>query len=142
MSLPMPLGVANLGGAGAVGLDDVWMLGGTYGYPNADQPYLAHGHLPCAVVPATPQSLKPKRDATVKKVKPVLDWGGTAGTYYYDLRVEGMHGQLPPDAATPESRFKFPIALTRGKTYKWWIRACNNGGCSEWSAKRQFTIKE
>lgn len=142
LSLPMPLGVANPGGAGAVTPDEVWVLGRTYGYPNADQPYIAHGHLPCAVAPATPQLVKPKRGATVKKVKPVLNWTDAAGTNYYELHVEGMHGQFVLDTATPEARFKFMNALTRGKTYKWWIRACNNAGCSAFSAKRQFTIKE
>lgn len=141
-SLPMPPPLATPRAVKVISAEDVWVVGYANGY--LKQPYIVHGHLPCAEIPTAPALRKPARNSTVK-LKPALRWTAADGTHYYEVQVSRKKNFSNPApvvntiAWTPT--YKVKTVLEASKDYFWHTRACNNAGCGEWSQTRMFTTK-
>lgn len=93
----------------------------------------------CATKPAKPKLTAPAQDVTWTKSKVMLKWN--------DVTCETEYRVTVKNAATNKVAFKTTLganvtqikttALTKGQTYKWFVRACNANGCAR-SAARAF----
>ena len=84
----------------------------------------------------------PSNGATVSKRRVLLDWNDTLCAANYDLVLTLNKGQgIVVDSQTnlPTSQYTTQI-LSPGKTYSWQVRACNNTGCSDWTAPWTFKV--
>src|SRR5262249_13808386 len=115
-----------------------------YNAPNQNQPYLAHGHLPCATTPSRTKLASPANDAQVAKAKPTLKWQAVSGALYYNL-VVSIDRSVTTSALVKTTvfapSFKLAQPLVSGKTYTWRVQACNNVGCGAWSRTSSFRVK-
>lgn len=133
-ALPTPYGAPYLSGVAPISQDDVWIAGNGY---------LAHGHLPCAAPPATPKLAAPRKHAIISIHKAHLRWNEVPQTEYYEYEVSrNQPDSLWLSGYTTETRYLFSRIPRKGHTYYWRVRACNNAGCSNWSAQRHFTIRK
>ncbi len=94
----------------------------------------------CAGKPSKPVLVSPAHNGNTTKTKVPLDWDDKPCATSYKVVVK--------DTTTGSKVFKETVAvsntktttLTKGKTYKWFVRACNNAGCGKKSSKFKFTI--
>jgi len=92
--------------------------------------------------PSKPTLTAPANNATTTKTRVTLKW--------QDVTCETQYQVFVKDAATNKNVFRVNLdgdvkkvktsALTKGKTYKWFIKACNDSGCTK-SAARTFHIQ-
>lgn len=94
-------------------------------------------------IPGTPGLLLPQPKQVLVDPRVLLRWSNVGWASRYELEVyRGSVTGAPLLArALTASKFKTP-ALTKGKTYFWRIRACNDLGCSPWSEARSFKVKK
>lgn len=117
--------------------DDVWGLGN-----DRHGPFILHGALPCATLPAVPVQVSPAKNATVARTRPVLRWQAVPGVNHYYLDVNWLPKNKPVlEQYVYDRRFRFRTPLEHGVTYKWRVQACNNTGCGDWSPWHKFTIE-
>jgi hypothetical protein len=97
---------------------------------------------PCLDTPPSPDLLKPKPDAFVKKNIVLFDWDDTPCASKYKLNI-----QTVGSAQVTVWNFK-GLAYSRhevstlipGKTYRWRVQACNGGKCGK-SGWRIFELE-
>lgn len=95
----------------------------------------------------TPQLLSPTAGATGMPLKPVFQWGATAGAESYELIVSTNPSFENPivlkagDYALPSTAWECDINLNYGTTYYWKVRAINSDTYSAWSAVSAFTTE-
>lgn len=97
----------------------------------------------CADAPATPFLSAPKDGRMLDHRRARLNWTNSACATYYQVVVkkESPQGDLvDSDNDLPKSKYKTKV-LVRGNTYFWRVRACGDGGCSDWTDYRHFTIR-
>jgi hypothetical protein len=94
-----------------------------------------------------PQLLSPTAGAIGMSLKPVFQWGATAGAESYELIVSTDHSFENPivlkagDYALPSTAWECDINLNYGTTYYWKVRAINSDTYSAWSAASAFTTE-
>ncbi len=94
-----------------------------------------------------PQLLSPTTGAIGMSLKPVFQWGATAGAESYELIVSTDPSFENPivlkagDYALPNTAWECDINLNYGTTYYWKIRAINSDTYSAWSAASAFTTE-
>ncbi|TAH50333.1 MAG: hypothetical protein EYC68_14230 [Chloroflexota bacterium] len=96
----------------------------------------------CALKPAKPTLGLPAKNGSVKKPKVNLKWNDVSCETEYRVTVKNV--------ATNQTVFQSTLGadvtqvkttkLAKGQTYKWFVQACNNIGCTN-SAKWKFSIK-
>ncbi|MCB2086416.1 MAG: peptidoglycan DD-metalloendopeptidase family protein [Sphingomonadaceae bacterium] len=69
-----------------------------------------------------------------------LRWRAVAGATYYDFGVRDLSTNrlVIDDNSTSTSH---SVSLQEGRNYRWNIRACNESGCSQFSAPQFFSVK-
>ncbi len=113
---------SEVGVVGAVG-DDV--IG------NADQGS-AYVFAPCTAKPAKPALKSPGNGAIVTSNRPKLKWNFAtcAGTYSVVVKNAATNQVVDSAAGLTKNYFK-TLALPGGATYKWYVSACNEFGCTK-----------
>ncbi|WP_086739798.1 papain-like cysteine protease family protein [Erythrobacter colymbi] len=96
---------------------------------------------PSAARPATPRALSPGAASapgqTVSGNRVTITWAPVSGATEYDFGIRDITtDQLVVDTRSPETSYTAPI--TRGRSYRWNVRACNAAGCSTFSAPLYF----
>lgn len=96
----------------------------------------------CTGVPTKPNLVKPKNGKTVSKSQVLLDWDAASCANTYKVKVKDMTTGKVVEKATilNDSEYKTKKTLS-GKTYKWWVQACNSFGCGTKSVKWEFTTR-
>lgn len=79
---------------------------------------------------AKPTLLKPAKDATVAKAKVKLDWSDVCGNTYTVVVKDNATGAKVYQGDWAVSKAK-TSALAAGKTYRWFVKACNAVGCKK-----------
>lgn len=77
---------------------------------------------------AKPTLLKPAKDATVTKPKVKLDWSDVCGNEYKVVVKDTATNKAVYKGSWAVSQAK-TSALPAGKTYKWFVKACNSIAC-------------
>jgi len=98
----------------------------------------------CTSKPPKPlKLLKPKNGAQIETTSPKLKWTPTACSASAKVFiVDSATGQvLKFNAATNGSFQVPPQKLQKGHSYQWYVKACNQFGCSARSEKRTFTVE-
>lgn len=142
ISFPVPRGKREpFSTVEIISATEAWVVGEAYNTPNKNQPYIAHGTSPCAV-PPRPKLLTPSKNQIILRTDPTLKWEFTPGADSFEVIFKQVKTPSAPviRATVQHAKFKPPALLTPGATYKWRVRACNNGGCGEWTKARTFTI--
>lgn len=95
----------------------------------------------CTAKPVKPALAAPKNKATVKSTRPLLKWNAAACADTYNVTVKNAGTGKVAQKQTGLTALEFQTKkLTRGKTYKWFVQACNAIGCAK-SVTRQFKVK-
>jgi hypothetical protein len=97
---------------------------------------------PCARVPGTPKLLSPKNGARVQVRAVPLDWADVACALRYELVLAPGPKRGPvilQETNLTQSQYTTPL-LEKGKTYYWWVRACDLRGCGPWAGWWKFTV--
>lgn len=100
-----------------------------------------YGAAPTCAKPAKPTLKKPVSGAVVAAVRPKLKWNAStcATTYNIIIRDAATGQTVQKIKGHTKLQFK-PTALTRNKTYKWFVQAVNSNGKTK-SAKWTFTVQ-
>lgn len=92
--------------------------------------------LPCSTAPNKPTLSSPANGATVSTVQAILDWPDVSCVTRYEVVVKqySTTGITVDSQANLTSSGYTTSAVSRGRTYFWNIKACNNFGCnsSDW----------
>jgi hypothetical protein len=90
-------------------------------------------------VPSAPTPQKPTAKAKVT-APPKLQWKASSGasSYRVVVRKRQAKGKIVIDKTVSATKFK-TTGLAKNK-YFWQVQACNDNGCSAWSASRYFQI--
>lgn len=124
--------VALGGGVGIVGAvgDDV--------NGNADQGS-AYVFAPCTAKPAKPTLKSPADGTSITRNRVKLKWQASQCAATYSVVVKNVATNQSADsvAGLTETRYK-TVALPAGATYKWYVSACNEFGCTK-SRSRTFS---
>jgi hypothetical protein len=85
--------------------------------------------------------LAPKNNQALKSVQVKLDWQDAydADSYSVTVRADSPTGKIVDENVVTASEYT-SLALSRGQTFFWRIKACNTGGCRK-SAWWSFSIK-
>ena len=96
----------------------------------------------CTLIPATATQLKPRNGAISKHVNTRLKWEDVPCALEYKVVIKEdstankpfikIKNILYPPILTP--------GLTPGHVYYWRVQACNDAGCSAWSAYARFRV--
>lgn len=87
--------------------------------------------------PPAPILVAPANDATVPRARVTLDWSDVPFATHYKLVVKD-EAQVKVAMLTVFEASKIQMSLSRGKTYSWYVKACNSGGCSAKSEVWKF----
>ena len=95
--------------------------------------------------PATPRSPTPGSTSspgpTLSSSTVALDWSLVSGAAYYDLAVRDLSThELVVDTRVRGSTYT--ATLAEGRPYRWNVAACNDSGCSSFTAPRYFRTPE
>lgn len=95
----------------------------------------------CSVKPTKPTLTSPAKDAKLKTARPTLKWeaANCADTYKVTVKDAATNKKVDSKAGLTALQYKTKT-LTRNKTYKWVVEACNAVGCTK-SATWKFFIK-
>lgn len=96
---------------------------------------------PVASKPAVPRSLSPGSSSAPGPVvtgnRVTISWGAVTGATEYDFGIRDTTANaLIADTRT--SQTSFTASITRGRSYRWNVRACNKAGCSAFTAPLHF----
>lgn len=116
--------------------DTIWLVG-----HQGDNALIVQGK-GCAELPAPPALTTPKKQATLKKSKPILRWQDSPTSLYAEVEIQDDIGSSLLLASARDGIYKSEYAFERGHTYLWRARSCNAAGCGEWSKTRKFSIRE
>jgi alpha-tubulin suppressor-like RCC1 family protein len=97
---------------------------------------------PCNQKPAKPKLKSPADAAAVTAARPTLKWKTANCADTYNVTVKDAATGKKVDGATglPPTQLQYKTKkLTKGKTYSWFVQACNNIGCTK-SATWKFTV--
>jgi hypothetical protein len=96
----------------------------------------------CETQPEKPVLASPKDKAKVKSKRPTLKWYATACASSYKVVVKDAATGVVVDKKGGLTGLEYKTdSLTSGKTYKWFVQACNPPfGCAK-SAARTFTVQ-
>lgn len=95
----------------------------------------------CTAAPAKPSLLSPANNGSTNKTRPTLKWNAANCADTYNVTVKDAATGKKADKATGLTALKYKTKiLTNGRTYKWFVKACNAIGCTK-SAQWKFTIK-
>jgi CSLREA domain-containing protein len=84
---------------------------------------------PCPTAPVAPTLTSPINNTTVTTARVLLKWSAVTCATTYNVTVKLKNKVV--DSATGLTTLKFKTkALTRGKTYTWFVQACNAKGCT------------
>jgi hypothetical protein len=76
--------------------------------------------------------------------RPTLSWNPVSQADHYDLWVDDLTthlSQVVRDTNVTGTMWEPSTSLDMGHTYRWWVRAVNNGGgTSGWSAPQTFAV--
>ncbi|MCK5537856.1 MAG: PPC domain-containing protein, partial [Bacteroidales bacterium] len=91
-------------------------------------------------IPSAPSRISPS--GTITDTTPYIDWGTSTGATSYKLYlINNTDNQWIYNATSVTSSYKTSTTLTAGKTYRWWVTACNSSGCSsQGTTYNTFTI--
>lgn len=93
------------------------------------------------VTPLAPILKSPKKGAQVTTLRPTLRWNISNGATQYNVEVykNRKSGKAFDKATVSATKYKTKKLIV-GKKYFWRVQACNDNGCSVWSAWRWFTV--
>lgn len=95
----------------------------------------------CTAKPAKPTLKSPADHATTNKTRVKLKWNAAECAETYNVKIQDAATGKTVDSATGLTELKYKtIALTKGKTYKWFVQAVNGNGKTK-SVKRTFTLQ-
>ncbi|MDB2562100.1 fibronectin type III domain-containing protein [Sulfurimonas sp.] len=91
-------------------------------------------------IPSSPTRISPS--GTITDTTPLIEWSAPNGATSYQL---SLHNATDNNWVYNETPFttnsKTSTTLIPGKTYTWWVQACNSAGCSpEGSTFNTFTV--
>jgi hypothetical protein len=93
----------------------------------------------CSGTPAKPTLTAPTNKSTANKTRVTLKWDAAACATTYNVTVKALAGGTG-DSKTGLTATQYKtIKLAKGKTYKWFVQACNSQGCTK-SKAFKFTI--
>jgi hypothetical protein len=96
-----------------------------------------------ALPPRSPMPINPADGSTTTNPQPTLTWTSANGAVSYDVALDIVDGNPPPNIFTGYSvgtTFKPPAPLYAA-TYYWAVRTVNSSGVhSPWSATQSFTL--
>ncbi len=129
----------------AVAIDDATIVIGSSNAPIGNNPAQGAAYVfenAACGKPLKPTLTAPANNSTSTKTRVTLKW--------QDVSCETQYQVFVKDAATDKNVLKVNLgsdvtkvktsALTKGKTYKWFVKACNNLGCTK-SAARTFRVQ-
>lgn len=103
--------------------------------------YIAKLSLVCKTAPAKPLLKAPANSATTTKTRPTLKWNSANCADTYNVTVKDAATGKNVDSAKGLTTLRYQTkALTKGKLYKWFVKACDSIGCtksSTWTFKVQ-----
>ena len=94
-----------------------------------------------------PELYSPEAGVSEVPLKPIFQWGATAGADSYELLVDTDVSFTNPVIikigvyALPTTAWQSDINLAYATTYFWKVRASNPGSYNTWSAVSAFTIE-
>lgn len=95
----------------------------------------------CTAKPAAPLLVAPKNNASTTKTRVTLKWQAAHCADTYRVKVINAVTKQKVDSKKNLTVLKYKtVALSRGATYQWFVKACNSFGCVR-SAKRTFSIQ-
>lgn len=102
---------------------------------------------------ATGSVWAPEVVPSVAPRRPTFTWDAVAGASRYEIQLQACEGALAscePSSAptesvdeasyTPTTPLSVDTTAPVGQRYVWRVRACDGGGCSEWSATRYVDV--
>lgn len=95
----------------------------------------------CSAKPAKPTLTSPSDGVTLPKTQVTLKWQNVACETKYKVQVRNEGTNEVEFSANPGAdvvKVK-TTALTKGATFKWFVKACNSFGCTK-SVAREFSI--
>ncbi|MBI4672551.1 MAG: hypothetical protein HY741_12910 [Chloroflexi bacterium] len=95
----------------------------------------------CSGAPASPALAAPPNNSTTAKTRPVLKWNAAScATRYIVIVKDAATGNKADKQSTSALQYKTK-ALARGRTYKWFVKACSSGNVCTKSATWRVTIR-
>ena len=96
---------------------------------------------PCDAKPAKPKLKKPANGATLAATHANLKWKDVSCETKYKVIVKQQDNNSTAFKKTlgADETQRQTDEMTTGKTFKWFVKACNSFGCSK-SSKRTFTL--
>lgn len=94
---------------------------------------------PCSMTPPPPTPVSPANNATVKKVQVKLKWMASGCVTSYNVTVKNKGKVVDSATGLTKTQYKTTV-LTKGKTYSWFVEACNTHGCAG-SVTFKFKLK-
>jgi hypothetical protein len=95
------------------------------------------------VTPYLPPTLNAST-GNITQAQPTFQWSSISGATKYELWVDNISDGLTKIIWQPSltgASFTPASALSKGKTYRWWVRAGGPNGWGAWSNAMDFTVK-
>lgn len=102
--------------------------------------FAEYGPSACTSNPAKPILTTPKNDTVTTKTRPTLKWSPVSCTDSYNVTIKDAATGKKVDSTTGLAATQYKTKkLTQGKTYLWFVKACNTNGCTK-SKTFKFTV--
>ena len=98
---------------------------------------------PCTTKPSKPPHMKsPSDGAVLHTSQPILKWTTAPCAARYFIFVVDIASGQPADTANQLFTLRYQTKpLAHGKTYRWFVTACNDFGCESTDNGRTFTLQ-
>lgn len=95
----------------------------------------------CVMHPANSTLKSPTNNSIISTIRPKLKWNVTNCSDTYNVTIRDAITGKKVDTKQGLTKLQYKtIALTHGKTYQWFVQACNTYGCAK-SKVFKFTVQ-